>query len=165
MKDYNNLLNKYKELFCDYFNKDIGVKAPIKYGICCEIGWYDLIDKLCEDIMSICIQDNLSVPIVRQVKEKFGMLCFYIDVPDYDYLLYRKVIDRIVKAQRDSYDICEICGSSEDIGITKGWIQVVCKKCYDAAGKDSQLINRQWITKAEYMDFIKRFRTSNDIQD
>ncbi len=165
MKDYKDILNKYKELFCDYFNKEIGFRAPIKYGICCEIGWYDLIDKLCEDIMSICIQDNIPVPAVSQVKEKFGMLCFYIDVPDNNYSLYHNVIDRIVKAQRDSYNICEICGSTEDIGITTSWLQIVCKKCYDAAVKDSPLINRQWVPKAEYMEFVKRFRPSNTQQD
>lgn len=165
MKDYGNLLLKYRELFCEYFKPaEQSFRSPMRFGIECGIGWYDLIDKLCADIMSICIEENLNVPIVAQVKEKFGALRFYIDIPD-DGQDYTKIHYRIVEAERASFNICEICGSTENIGITTGWIQVICKKCYDEAVKDSPLINRQWVPKAEYMEFVKRFRPSNTQQD
>jgi hypothetical protein len=156
MKDYKNLLLKYRELFCEYFKPTEQHMSPMKFGIECMVGWYDLIDNLCSDIMKICKEENLNIPIVSQVKEKFGGLRFYIDLPDDKD--YSNIYDRIVEAERASYAICELCGSTENIGMTTGWIQVICKKCYDDSDQTSQIKNRLWKSKIEWEEFSKRFK-------
>jgi hypothetical protein len=62
---------------------------------------------------------------IDQIKEKFGGLRFY-------YSGGNKQIDGLVSlAESMSYMICETCGSTTDVGQTKGWISVQCKECID----------------------------------
>lgn len=62
---------------------------------------------------------------IDQIKEKFGGLRFYYHGGDDD-------IDGMVSlAESISYKICENCGSTKDIGYTKGWITTMCKDCYE----------------------------------
>ena len=62
---------------------------------------------------------------IDQVKEKYGGLRFYYTGGDH-------TIDGMVSlAESLSYKICEDCGSTKDIGYTKGWIATMCKECYE----------------------------------
>lgn len=70
---------------------------------------------------------------IDQIKEKFGGLRFYFTGGD-DY------IDGLVSmAENLSYHICEICGSTKDIGYTKGWITTMCRECYEKNPKKENL--------------------------
>jgi len=72
-------------------------------------------------------EENIPAPIVQldQVKEKFGGLRFYITGGN-------EYIDGMIRfAEEMSYKTCELCGSTEKIGYTRGWIITVCKKCFD----------------------------------
>ena len=60
---------------------------------------------------------------IVQIKEKFGGLRFYVNNAT------EELNDMINKAEDESYHVCEICGSRENIGYTQGYIQTLCHKC------------------------------------
>jgi len=67
--------------------------------------------------------EHTSPIYINQIKEKFGGLRFYYSGGD-DY------IDGMTSLAEDmSYNICEQCGSTENVGQTNGWISVMCEKC------------------------------------
>ncbi len=68
-----------------------------------------------------------SYPRFFQIKEKFGGLRLY----------GASSLENVLEDM--SYKICEYCGSTKDIGYTKGWIKTQCKEC--ALKKDKELIN------------------------
>jgi hypothetical protein len=81
-------------------------------------GWYELEKNLIEDLIKLGWNKE-----VCQVKEKFGGLRFYInDGSD-------EIFKRIDQAESESYKTCEICGSKEEIGRTRGWITTCCEPC------------------------------------
>jgi len=82
------------------------------------IGWYPLVKKLIEDIIAICPDVEVS-----QVKEKFGGLRFYI------YGGTDEVYELIDKAEKESFTICENCGSEEDVTTEGGWLLTLCRVC------------------------------------
>jgi len=118
------LVKKYPKIFVDRY-------APMDQTAMCwgfehGDGWYWLLDNLCGSIQSyIDSNKHLKIPqvVAMQVKEKFGGLRFY-------YIGGDKYIDGMVSLAEDmSYNICEVCGSTEHVGQTKGWIETLCKKC------------------------------------
>lgn len=73
-------------------------------------------------------KENIPAPKVDiiQVKEKFGGLRFYIDGGD------DSIYGMIDLAENMSYNTCETCGSTKNVGqTTKGWISTICKDCLD----------------------------------
>lgn len=88
-------------------------------------GWRPLVTKLAKDIIAI----NDGVQVI-QVKEKFGGLRFYI------YGGNDKIYDLLEKAECNSFKICEVCGSKENVK-TKGiWILTLCNKCRKTKNKE-----------------------------
>ncbi len=81
-------------------------------------GWKPLVTNLVNDIMEI--DEKIEV---TQVKEKFGGLRFYINKGSKD------VYDLISRAERESLEICELCGSKEDVKQYGSWIKTHCKQC------------------------------------
>lgn len=76
---------------------------------------------------------------ITQIKEKFGGLRFYYAGGD-DY------IDGMVDmAESMSYDTCETCGTTNNVGSTQGWIYTVCQPCWS---KNPRANNLEW-TKHE----------------
>ena len=115
---------KYPKIFAD---KDKSMQESCMYwGLECGAGWYDLIDKLCENIQNY-LDSHIDLPqvVATQVKEKFGFLCFYIDGGD------DTIYQFISEASHISSTICEECGSMEEVTNTKGWIKYLCKNCMD----------------------------------
>ena len=43
----------------------------------CKQGWYNLIYDLGSKISGYCIHNNIPIPAINQIKEKFGTLRFY----------------------------------------------------------------------------------------
>lgn len=66
-----------------------------------------------------------------QLKEKFGTLRFYASGAD------ANVNGMIKMAEYMCDNTCEKCGTNKNLGITKGWISVLCKKC-------SKEVSRPW---------------------
>jgi len=68
------LVEKYPVIFTEY-GGDIR-KTCMGWGLSCGDGWFNLIDKLCDDITKLIGNKDIRV-IASQVKEKFGSLRFY----------------------------------------------------------------------------------------
>jgi hypothetical protein len=64
-----------------------------------------------------------SVPVVAQVKEKFGGLRFYVDGGTEKHWAYIRF------AEAMSYSICEECGATRNVSQTVGWIRTICVPC------------------------------------
>lgn len=100
-------------------------EALMAFGFECGDGWFDLIWKLCEDIEKM-LPTMVSIPEepfeVVQVKEKFGGLRFYVTNAN------SEILDRISKAEAESYKTCEVCGAPGQPN-NAGWITTLCEKC------------------------------------
>ncbi len=121
------LIQKYPKIFEPYNGNPNGINW---YGV--PEGWLPIIDKLCA-----CIQHYIDFHVsytkdgqykpqqvtCSQMKEKFGGLRFYTDGHD-------EVVEGMIKMAEHLCDYtCQDCGSEEDLGITSGWITVLCRKC------------------------------------
>ncbi len=118
------LVETYPKL---YVNRHADMRTTAMcWGFDCNDGWFWLIDNLSKAIQSyIDNNEHLKIPqvVVDQVKEKFGGLRFYYHGGD-------EMIDGMVRlAEQMSYNICENCGTTENLGRTQGWIRVLCEKC------------------------------------
>ena len=89
----------------------------------CGNGWKPLIDNVINEIISYNKNNNEKI-YITQIKEKFGGLRVYTtSAPDY-------IDNLIIEAERESYKICENCGTRENvITDTKGWIKTLCNDC------------------------------------
>ena len=76
-------------------------------------GWVDIIKPLIEEAKEKGIK-------VKQIKEKFGSLRFYVD--------REGMYDSIRKAENKSEITCENCGKEGSLK-RKGWIKCLCKEC------------------------------------
>jgi len=118
------LCAKYPKIFADR-HKSMQETAMC-WGFDCDDGWYWLIDQLCSSIQSRIDTNkhlNITQVIATQVKEKFSGLRFYYNGGD-------NCIDGMVwLAEHMSYNICESCGTTNDIGHTTGWLSTLCESC------------------------------------
>lgn len=106
------------------------------FGFECRDGWFNLLNSLCK-----AIQDHLDANptaqqvVVKQVKEKYGALRFYFDGGD-------KFIDDLVDAaEKDSFHICDTCGTTKNLLRQQGWVRVTCQSCI---AKDERAHKRVW---------------------
>lgn len=98
------------------------MQSCLAFGFECGDGWFSLLWRLCEDIEKLNPPEDFQVD---QVKEKFGGLRFYIAFGN------EEIFSLISKAEEDSYNTCEICGSTENVTSEGSWITTFCKKCRD----------------------------------
>jgi hypothetical protein len=85
-------------------------------------GWYDAIDELCTKIETYCAEAGRDLPIVGQVKEKFGGLRFYVSSAD------DTIYEFISEAERTCDCTCENCGAPGTLR-QSGWWKVLCDPC------------------------------------
>ena len=81
-------------------------------------GWINIVDILIQDLIAMGWDREL-----RQIKSKFGVLCFYIDSKD------KAIVARIGEACFASSKTCEECGSEAKLENTNGWYRTVCADC------------------------------------
>lgn len=84
-------------------------ESSMSWGFQCGDGWFDLIWKLSSDIEAAARKEGIDPdgsdwPEATNVKQKFGMLRFYVDNGSEEM---RSMID---EACGESKRICEICG-------------------------------------------------------
>jgi hypothetical protein len=104
------------------------------WGFECGDGWYDLIYQLSKDLMAV--SDKVRAV---QVKEKYGGLRFYFTYSDHvSKAVDKKVFSLISKAEKESYKICEHCGSRDNVKQTQGWIVTLCGECMEKRMKERQ---------------------------
>ena len=105
-------------------SKEDSIRERFKYmklpGFECETGWYNLIEKLCEEI--VLADKNKKVRVV-QIKEKYGSLRYYTNGCS------DKIYDIIDKYERLSMETCEVCGKKGKLKVTKGfgWYKTLCE--------------------------------------
>jgi len=112
----NKLYEKYPDLFKQ---KDLDMRQTCMcWGICTGDGWYDLLDRMCEELQRLDVGLTFT-----QIKEKFGTLRVYCNG-------YNDDVNKIIgKACRLSAKTCETCGSMENVTQSTGWIITLCKPC------------------------------------
>jgi hypothetical protein len=156
------IIEKYPKIFEHYEGNPNGVNW---FGV--PNGWLTIINNLCGTIQSYCDHQR-PVPnpdydhtkeydkedptthrynqvkpaqvTCVQMKEKFGGLRFYTNGHD-------DIVDGMIRMATHTCDnTCESCGTTENLGITAGWISIRCKKCAEEA-------NRAWMTKEDWKIF------------
>lgn len=116
MSKCNSLVEQYPALFSH------DGKPTLISPIACNDGWYELLRVLCFSITEHCKNKGTTVS-VRQVKEKFGGLRFYIDGGD-DFV--HGLIDF---AEQFSFLVCEQCGQKATLTKNDGWLMTTCETC------------------------------------
>lgn len=134
MKEMNKeltdkLVNAFPTLYVgvgdEAFRRD-----PMYYGFSCGEGWFDIIWKFSEDMMTYINSLNLSDKEkaeyrVAQVKEKFGSLRIYLHKYD-DHL--RELTYAACEASEHT---CEKCGDVDAVLRPDiGWIRTLCDNHY-----------------------------------
>lgn len=85
----------------------------------CGDGWYDLIYKLCADLIPLVSKETY----VRQIKSKFGTLRFYINQGT------EQIFRLIDAAELKSATVCEYCGANAKQVVNGLWVSTVCDEC------------------------------------
>ena len=112
------LFQDFPQIFRDWGGDPI--ETCMAWGIAVGDGWHDLIRKLCVDIMALNPPEEFKA---EQVKEKFGELRFYVSGGTVE------ILDLVDKAENDSGDICESCGSLDDVTSSGSWVKTLCDTC------------------------------------
>src|SRR5690242_10531276 len=101
-------------------------KSPTTFefwGLQCGSGWDALVQPLEDDISRLGGR-------VRQVKEKFGQLCFFYSLPSAVSESERRAIAlRVKDAEQKSVHICEACGDAGRLSKAGGLILTRCETC------------------------------------
>lgn len=126
MQELKVLLDRYPALFTPREDDDMPnvVRA---WGFECGDGWFSLLDTLCAEITAHAQANGLEIT-VRQIKEKFGALRFYLGGGD-------EFIGGLVSlAGRLSEHVCEECGKPGWMSAS-GWMKV---RCAEHGGKPTE---------------------------
>ena len=94
--------------------------------------------------------ETIAQVTVDQVKEKFGSLRFYYSGGD------DTIHGMVWLAEHMSYDICEICGSTKNLGKTIGWIKIICEEC--ASKPNKRGMTPQWKKNHENPKFLRKLK-------
>lgn len=90
----------------------------------CGEGWNRLLAELDADLRRLCPGYQ-----VTQVKEKFGTLRFYIDLPEATSDAVREAVHtRIATAEAASATVCELCGAPGELR-GRSWRVTLCDAC------------------------------------
>jgi len=121
------LIEKYPSFF-----RNVGGdprKTCLAYGIECDSGWFDLIDKFCEGVAKLC--KNEVDFYFTQIKEKFGMLTIYYRcAAKYGMPINKAITQLNEEIMMESCEVCERCGSRENVSQNeRGWVKSYCAQC------------------------------------
>jgi len=108
-----------------------GLYGELGCGFECLDGWFDILYKLSgalikaaeEHHITIGLDDENSGLYARQVKEKFGTLCYYTSYS------WEETDDLIHEAESQSAHVCEKCGRTGTLVCENHWYMVRCLKC------------------------------------
>lgn len=78
---------------------------------------------------------------ITQIKSKYGGLRFYYEGGN-------DIIHGMIQfAQSFSWRICETCGTTNNVGMSSDWLEVICENCWKCHPKFDQ---RSWTKHNEY---------------
>lgn len=93
-------------------------KTPLEFSD----GWFKLIFDLGRKITDYCNYNKIEYPQINQIKEKFGTLRFYY----YDSTKDEQIRKWVLDAESESEIICEDCGASGLLLVTRGVFRTLC---------------------------------------
>jgi hypothetical protein len=129
------LVKKYPKILRDY--KGDMMQTCMAWGMECDDGWYELLDKCMEKLQyfcDICSKQGTKVQVIaNQIKEKYGTLSFYYSGEGGTQTDWSIIDDIINEAERKSAYICEVTGKHGEICRRGGWFRTLC---YEEARKD-----------------------------
>lgn len=100
----NLLCAKYPAIFAERHGSP--QDTSMCWGFACDDGWYTLIDTLCAELQTETDREGAPQAVAKQVKEKFGRLCFYTNQG-----LSERQYAMIDFASALSQRTCEVCGA------------------------------------------------------
>lgn len=123
------------------FPKYLRENLVIMFGFECGDGWYDLLYQLFENLEEVVKKLDLTKEpdfgtteifkfCILQVKEKYGGLRVYTNWET------EEIADLISNAEKESFNICEVCGSPGKLRTDVGWIKVYCDLHHETIGKN-----------------------------
>ncbi len=116
----NKMPSKNRELPDQILKRFDKQDLPYAY---CPVGWLDLVIELDDKLAKLVPQYK-----IRQIKEKFAGLRYYVDVPLYrDGSTRTQAHDLISEYEEKSYSICDICSEpGTEVNLT-GWMATRCE--------------------------------------
>ena len=111
-------------------------------------GWTDLVYNLGKDIEDLCKLTNCELPLIQQIKEKFGTLRFYYNTlnSQYPQIVEKSIRALVFQAEIKSSNTCEICGKYGEVRVDGGIYTTVCE---EHKGNS--------ISKNEYEEMVKKY--------
>jgi len=129
------LVKKYPKILRDY--KGDPMQTCMAWGMECDDGWYNLLDKCMEKLQyfcDLCSTNEREVQVVAsQIKEKFGTLSFYTSVYGATSVESDIIYDIIFKAEIRSAHTCEVTGKDGTVCKRGSWYRTLS---YEQARKD-----------------------------
>ena len=110
-------------------------------------GWNGLVYELGKDIEDLCKLANCELPLIQQIKEKFGTLRFYYNTLNSQYpkIIEKSIRALVSQAENCSSTICEICGEFGEKRVDGRLYKTVCKEHQGSS-----------ITVFEYEEMMKK---------
>ena len=132
------LVKKYPKILRDY--KGDKMETCMAWGMECDDGWYNLLDKCMEKLQyfcDLCCRDGREVQVVAsQIKEKHGTLSFYTDVYGANNIEDSIIDDIVAEAGIRSAYTCEVTGKEGTLCRRGGWYRSLS---YEQARKDGYI--------------------------
>jgi len=124
------LFKKYPEIFA---NTDKPFSQSLMgFGICCEDGWYWLIEQLCSVLQKGTDKYEDPQAVAFQVKQKWGGLRFYVDGANDKQRAMISLVENM------SLSICEDCGTMKNVKLVgKSWLRTLCEDCEEKNKNES----------------------------
>jgi len=118
----DNFYEAIMKRLIEKIEEDPRPKHPFElFGIEHGFGWYGLILPIINELRIYNEQHPGDEISIDQIKEKYGTLRFYVSsAPDY-------ILGMITKAERESENICEICGAKGKLTEINGWYVTRCE--------------------------------------
>jgi hypothetical protein len=130
------LVEKYPKILTDYGGNPM--ETCMAWGIECDDGWYNLLDKCLGKIQHLC--DLVSYKgeeyqiVASQIKEKYGTLRFYYSGTSSDRIADDIVDDIITEAENESARVCENTGADGTVCRRGSWYRTLS---YEEARKNN----------------------------
>jgi len=100
----------------------------------CGDGWYELLRQLCAEVTEVYRPKGLEVDIeIAQIKEKYGLLCFYYNTSKKDPTIHNIISEIAEKYEKKSEKVCEECGAVGRLRNDSSWIRTLCDNCWESA--------------------------------
>lgn len=124
-----NVVSRYPTIFRAYKRPGRYPRASFaRWGFECGAGWAAIVDEFASwlELEALRMKSlGKRCPLVVQVKEKLGTLCFYVThIPSE---IADEFANRYVQAERKSSHTCEQCGKPGKLR-RNGWLRTLCDK-------------------------------------